>query len=59
MYLEQQIELEEQQREQAFQSSLNVVQKLADNALYYCLTLILISPIMFAIGIIFGTLLTL
>jgi membrane protein insertase Oxa1/YidC/SpoIIIJ len=57
MYLEQRIKLEEEQKEREFQSSLNLVQKLADNPWHFCLTLILISPIMLAIGIIIGTLL--
>lgn len=54
MYLEQRIKLEEEERERRFQASLNVVEKLADNPLHYCLTLALVSCIMFNIGLLIG-----
>lgn len=54
MYLEQRIALEEQEQERKFRASLNLVEKLADNALHYCLTLALVSCIMFNIGLLIG-----
>lgn len=54
MYLEDRIRLEEEESERRFQASLNVVEKLADNALHYCLTLALVSCIMFNIGLLIG-----
>jgi hypothetical protein len=57
MYLEQRIALEEAESERKFQASLNLVEKLADDPLYYCLTLAFLSVIMFDIGFLIGTLL--